>query len=263
MVHKKTIHRKIKMTKSITILGSHNGFDLIRKDTGEEIYWNKETGKTAIGIRGLARLLDCDPKTIARKVVTQNLGLELEMYTTSGLKVVTLVEENDLNKLFSAILDSKVKQETKENVKVVQDKLVQAGFRLGALLQIAPEAVAKEAISRIESSEAAADVADYAVKHKNYLDSFHGLNAAGKACNFKSCHYGQVHGFNNQITGVKNGARDKATRYQKAQLTVIQTMQALKLEENKDNYKNAYHAVNSARNMAMHSANSFNELMGR
>ena len=135
---------KKQMENSIAILGSHNGFDLIRKDTGEEIYWNKETGKTAIGIRGLARLLNCAPETIARKVVTLNLGLELEMYTRSGLKVVTLVEENDLNKLFSALLDSKVKQETKENVKVVQDKLVQAGFRLGALLQIAQRRLPKK-----------------------------------------------------------------------------------------------------------------------
>jgi hypothetical protein len=123
------------MENSIASLGSHDGFDLIRKDTGEEIYWNRGTGKPAIGSKDLARLLNCDPKMVARKVVSLNLGLESEMYTQRELKLVSL-------------------------------------------LQIAPEAVAKEAISRIESSEAAADVADYAIKHKNYLDSPHAVNSA-------------------------------------------------------------------------------------
>jgi hypothetical protein len=86
--------RKSQMENSIASLGSHDGFDLIRKDTGEEIYWNRGTGKPAISSKDLARLLNCDPKMVARKVETLNLGLESEMYTQLELKLVTLVEEN-------------------------------------------------------------------------------------------------------------------------------------------------------------------------
>ncbi len=102
--------------KNTIVLGTYNGTSLIRKENGDELYYSTVTKKTAIGIKGIARMLGCHPETISNQVVKLALGKEHQMYTGSGIKVVKILLEGELNTLFSAMLKSRVKQQTKDNI---------------------------------------------------------------------------------------------------------------------------------------------------
>ncbi len=160
------------------ILGTHKGINLVRKEDGNEFYYSTRTKKTAISIRGFARLVDASPTTINRIAVTLDLGKEHQMYTPQGIQGVTLLMEEDLPKVFEAIAGSKMKKETKANAAKTSAKFIQAGFRLMVMLEVAPEEVAKEAINHITDSVKAKEVKIHAEVQEKYLESFHGLQDA-------------------------------------------------------------------------------------
>lgn len=236
------------MENTTIILGTHNNVSLIRKENGNEMYYSKATGKTAISIRGFARLTGCNPQTISNQAVKLGLGKDLEMFTQQGVQGVKLLMEDELGLLFEAIAKSKIKKETKDKAAQVSAKFVQAGFRLMVLMEVAPEIVAKEAINNITDPAKAREVKLSAEVQEEYLESFHNLQDAGKACGFQAVHHAMLNGHNNKLVGVENGARNKASEIEKKMLKVLQTVEEIKLENNRERYKgNAWFACNSAK----------------
>jgi hypothetical protein len=223
------------------------------------MYYSTKTGKAAIGFKGIARMLGCHPQTVSKQAVNFRLGKELEMYTSQGIRMVNLVMEDELNDLFVAILKSRVKQETKDNILRIQGKYVQAGFRLQVLLEIAPEVVAKEAISHITSTEKAHEVMVSAETQTRYLKEYWGLQDAIQAT---GASHGAINGHNNKLVGVENGTRNKADDIQKTMLVMLQAVEKLKLEANKDRYKNGHHATNSAKKAGTELAEVLPQIIG-
>jgi hypothetical protein len=239
------------MDNNIQILGSHKGINLIAKEDGSEFYYSTKTGKCAIGIRGIARLLGCSPRLIHNVVNRLTSGavvdeLMAEVYTQSGIQGVRLILETDLPKILTELSTGKAKKETREAAIKLQETFAHAGFRLMVLLEVAPELVAKEAINLIKSPEKAREVAACAEIQAEYLESYRSLGEAGKACGFEGQHYAQVNGHNNKLVGIPNGDRPKAPNEDKVILKMLQDVEKLKLIKKRKEYKNAYHAANSA-----------------
>ena len=226
------------------VLGVHNGIQLIQRSDNTEWYHSTKTNKCAIGIKGIARMIGCDPKTVSNQVMKLGLGKDLEMYTVSGLQGVKLIFEDELNDLLEGIKKSKCKQATKDSVTKIQGKYVQAGFRLQVLLEVAPEVIAKEAIARITDPTKAKEVLATASTQVEYLESFYSLGDAIKAT---GASYGAIHGHNNKLVEIENGSRGQASNYQKVLLSMVQAIETKKLETNQVNYRNGFEATNSAK----------------
>lgn len=229
---------------AVKVLGIHNGIQLIQKVDKTEWYYSTKTGKCAMGIKGIARMIGCHPQTVENQGVKLGLGKDLEMYTVSGLQGVKLIMEDELNDLFEGIKNSKCKQTTKDSVTKIQGKYVQAGFRLQVLLEVAPHLVAKEAISRISDPTKAKEVAVAASTQVEYLESFHRL---GDAIKSTGASYGAIHGHNNKLVKIPNGKRPLATDNQKVLLSMVQSIEKLKLEANQNKYRSGSEATNSAK----------------
>lgn len=241
-----------------SILGTHNGINLVRKEDGSEFYYSSKTGKTAMSISGFARLVRCSPATISTLIVRLELGKEHQMYTQQGVRSVRLLMEDDLPKVFEAIASSKMKKETKANAAKVSARFIQAGFRLMVMLEVAPEEVAKEAINHITDTVKAREVKIHAEVQEKYLESFHGLQDAIQKT---GAHYSVINGHNNKLVGIENGTRAKADAIQKRALQMIQTAEELKLEANREAYKNGWHATNSAKKAGTKTAELIGELL--
>jgi hypothetical protein len=189
-------------------------------------------------------MIGCDSKTVSSQAVKLGLGKDLLMYTVNGVQPAKLIMEDELNDLFEGIKNSKCKQATKDSVTKIQGKYVQAGFRLQVLLEVAPEVVAKEAIGRISDPIKAKEVAATASIQVEYLQSFYTLGDAIKAT---GASYGAIHGHNNKLAEIEDGARPNASNYQKVLLSMVQAIEAKKLESNQDKYRNGFEATNSAK----------------
>ncbi|MGV2830589.1 hypothetical protein [Myxosarcina sp. GI1(2024)] len=168
------------MNNKSVILGSHNGIHLIRKEDGAEFYYSTHTDKTALTYNSLSRFLGCSASTVSRlcNKLSSSGAISIkkaEMYTEYGLKTVALIVEDDLPKILSSLATGRANKKTKQTAIALQEKLAQAGFRLMVLMEVAPELVAKEAISNIESPETAESVTDHAIQHEKYLKRFWGL----------------------------------------------------------------------------------------
>lgn len=144
--------------KSFERKGIHNGIIYATNEDGWDFYYSTKSGKTAMSYRGAARMLGCHHNLISRAVEkrrkssgTLKSGMKLEMLTDAGLRSVTLIFEDELGLILRDISSNKrIKKETVKKAQEVQNKYVQAGMRLQAMLEIAPEVVAMEAISKIE-----------------------------------------------------------------------------------------------------------------
>ena len=231
------------MNNKITrILGIHNGIQLIVNTDGHELYYSTKTGKTAIGVKGLARILNINSQIVSNAMVKLNVGKELEMYTQQGLRMVKLAMEDEVPKILTHLSGGRHGKKTKRSAVLLQEKLAQAGFRLAVLLEVAPELVAKEAIGRITNIEKAQEVANDAATQVEYLESFHSLGAQIKRNN---AYYGVINGHNNNLTNIPNGGRSKASREQKQNLTILQIMEERCLA--KGNFKDGWHATTAAK----------------
>jgi len=240
------------------ILGSNNGINLVQKEDGKQFYYSTKTGKCAIGFKGLAKILGCDTKTVSRKGVALGIGRELQMYTTSGIQGVTLVMEDELPKLLSAIIKSRLKKQTRDNATTLQETFAQAGFRLMVLLEVAPEVVAKEAINNIESVEKAREVKVSAEQQEKYLESFWGLQDAIQKT--EASHV-IINGFNNRLVGIEKGKRKQCDAIQKRMLQVIQTTEELKLELNQDSFKSGHQATCVAKRAGLDIAEAMSKII--
>lgn len=214
---------------SARILGTHNAVSLIEKEDGTQLYYSQDTQKTAIGVKGLARLLGCDPKTILNAGVKLNSFKEHEMYTEQGLRMVKLIMQEDLPKVLTELSTGKKKKETRLAAIKLQESLAEAGFRLMVMLEVAPEQVALEAINNINSPEVAEKVAVDASVQAQLLRSHICINYEADKNDLKA---GKIVGENNVAFGLPyKGGRKRADTTQKVSLTATQLNQSRALNK--------------------------------
>lgn len=123
---------------------------------GVDLIYLEDLDKAGINVKGLARMLDCDTKTISR--LTEGVTLEdvitLEMPTPGGLQGVTFIFESGVIQILKAIRrSSRIKQETRDNADELYDRFALAGFKLRVMLEVAPEALKAKVDRHVEELE--------------------------------------------------------------------------------------------------------------
>ena len=108
-----------------------------------DLIYLSDLGKAGIHIRGLASMLNCAPMVISRSIegVSQDNILELEMQTAGGLQGVTFILERGVVQVLKSIRRSNCAQATKDAAEELYDRFAEAGFKLYAMLEVAPEAL--------------------------------------------------------------------------------------------------------------------------
>jgi hypothetical protein len=109
---------------------------------GEGLIYLPDINKAGIHVRGLAKLLKCDTDSISRlsKGVGVNEILEAEIKTVGGIQSTKFILEDGVVNLLEIIQDSaRVKAETKKEAKLLYRRFARAGFKLYAMMQVAPE----------------------------------------------------------------------------------------------------------------------------
>ena len=230
------------ITHDFQVKGIHRGIKYCINSDGWDFYYSTKSGLTGMSIRGVTRMLDCKFQTISN--VVQNLEKAsvkfrfsegIEMYTEPGLRSVKLIMEDELPAILEYICTSKrIKKQTRDNALKVQSKFVRAGFRLLALLEVAPEVVAKEAIAKIDDPEAAKEVAEHAVRHHKYIETYHGVHDELKAHGCEGIHHATYNKQVNELIGVPMGKRPKMTQRQKDEMLLVQVHGKLTLQDNAD-----------------------------
>ena len=224
--------------------GVHNGIIYATNEFGWDFYYSTKSGKNALSGRGVARMLECDNKTISnaqrkltKKGENMNAFMEAEMLTGQGVQAVNLIFEDGLNLILQEIITNKrIKEKTRQKALEVQGKFVQAGLRLMAMLEIAPEVVAKEAIRRIDNPEAARQVARESIEHADYIESYHDVHGLGRDRGWQSYDHAMLNTHNNRICGLpQRGGRPNMNRHQRQNLTVAQIFESRSLEKTKLN----------------------------
>lgn len=129
---------------NLTISNINRPRAIAKEKDGIVLYWVEELGIAGIHVRGIAQLLECNPKTIASvlaelQAVTQITPFEAEIITSGGIQAVTLVTESDLPRVLRKIERSKAKEETRDRAGDVRDRLAAAGFKLLVMLELAPQ----------------------------------------------------------------------------------------------------------------------------
>jgi hypothetical protein len=122
------------------------------EDTG--LIYIPEIDKTGIHVRGLSTLIGCHPQTINNLLESRqgNQVLEAEIQTVTGLKTVKFILEDEVIEVLEAIaLAPKVKIETKQHAMALYRKFALAGFKLYAMMQVAPERLGMSAAPREEA----------------------------------------------------------------------------------------------------------------
>jgi hypothetical protein len=123
---------------------------------GVELIYLNDRDVAGIHYRGLARLLDCDVKTVSNAAETVNLEdiIELEIQTTQGLRTVKFLLESGVIQVLKKIRRSnRIKKETCENAEDLYDRFATAGFKLYAMLKVAPEALKEKVDQYVEDLE--------------------------------------------------------------------------------------------------------------
>jgi hypothetical protein len=129
-------------SKTTNTQGTSVPLRAIAKETGDiTLYWIDELQVAGIHQRGLAKLLGCDPITIRRVIDggTQITILQAEVVTEGGIQGVTLIQESDLPNILESINLSKAKVETRKAAMHVLKAFATAGFKLMAMLELAPQ----------------------------------------------------------------------------------------------------------------------------
>jgi len=238
-------------------------FKKINKD-GIDLYYNGK--RTGTSINGLSRLIGCNKKTIFSIVERcyPNATKNLETITDGGLQGVTLIDEADIPNILQAIIEGKrTSKENKDKAQKVLFKLAQAGFRLFALLEIAPETVAVEAINRVKDTKSAKKVKEHAENHVKYLESYHGEMGELKSCGAEGKHYAIVNAHNNKLVGLKKGQRPSMGDTQKDELTMIQLAEkmALRAKRESNSIHCADHAVAVAKSVGNRTKGYIDQLL--
>lgn len=102
----------------------------------------EDQGIAGIHIRGLAKLLNCNPKTIQRLAtgVAFDHIFEAQIQTEGGLQSVTFILEEGVIQILEAIQDGRHKKETKLAARDLYRRFARAGFKLYVMLQTNPKA---------------------------------------------------------------------------------------------------------------------------
>jgi len=110
---------------------------IAREKDGIVLYWSEDLQREGLSQRGLARLLECNPKTVSAvwDGVTQSSVFEAEVITEGGLQAIKLICGESLTSLLAQIAVSKVAQETKNRAYDLHSKLVQMGYPPGSANQ--------------------------------------------------------------------------------------------------------------------------------
>jgi hypothetical protein len=101
-----------------------------------------EIDKTGIHIRGLAKLIGCAPSTPERLLsrCSADAFLEARIQTRGGFQGVAFVLEDGVIEILEKIMRSpKVAVKTREGAIDVYRSFARAGFKLYAMMQVAPE----------------------------------------------------------------------------------------------------------------------------
>lgn len=117
---------------------------------GVELVYLHDRDLAGINIRGLARMLDCQPTTIVNVIKGVNLTEveELEILTNGGVQGVNFIFEVGVIKILKAIRHSKrIDDVTRQNAEILYDRFAEAGFRLFTMMNTAPD-VLKEKIDK-------------------------------------------------------------------------------------------------------------------
>jgi hypothetical protein len=128
---------------------------IAKEKDGIVMYFAEELQREGISQRGLSRLLECNPKTVAVawSCVTPTAIFEAEIVTESGVKTVTLMDGEGVADLLLELVGSKAKVETRNLAKIMSKKLIAAGFKLAVMLELAPEQLAAQAVRNAEDKE--------------------------------------------------------------------------------------------------------------
>jgi hypothetical protein len=131
---------------------------IAKEKDGIVMFWVEELGVAGLHIRGIAQLLECNPKTITQAVtcltVTQIVLLEAEILTEQGIRTVTLITETDLPRVLRHIARSKAKAQTRDLADDIRDRLAAAGFKLAVMLELAPQQLKAQVDRHVEELEA-------------------------------------------------------------------------------------------------------------
>ncbi|MGL5061418.1 MAG: hypothetical protein ACRC62_15705 [Microcoleus sp.] len=110
---------------------------------GVELVYLEDRDLAGINQKGFARLLGCDNKTAANvfQGVNQDGILELEMQTEGGFQGVKFATEEAVIEALEIVMDGRFKAETKATAREIYRRFAKAGFKLGVMLNVAPEAL--------------------------------------------------------------------------------------------------------------------------
>lgn len=221
------------------VLGKHNGIQLVERLSDKtQFYYSTGSKKAAISIRGLARLLGCNAMTVQNAGVKLNVFKEHQMYTEQGIQGVKLIIQEDLPKVLTELSTGKKKAATKKAATKLQESLAEAGFRLMVMLEVAPEEVAMEAISRIDDPNVAEKVAEDASIHAQLMRSHIAINYEADKNKLKA---GKIVGENNVAFGLAyKGGRHQADTVQKVSITSTQLHQSKALNKMRTSEDNEY-----------------------
>lgn len=126
---------------------------IAKEKNGIVLYWVEELGIAGLHRKGLARLLDCNSKTVDTFLKDDTLqGLvTAEIVTENGLRTVTLIPETHLSAVLRKIARSKCKEETRDRAMDALEQLAAAGFKLMVMMELAPAELAARAVSHLDS----------------------------------------------------------------------------------------------------------------
>jgi len=126
---------------------------IAKEKDGIVMFWVEELGIAGLHVRGIARLLECNPSTVhnALQGVQAIATLEAEIVTEQGIRTVQLVAEAALAELLEVISLSKTKSDTRRMAMQVLKRLAAAGFKLAVMLELAPQQLKAQVDQHLQS----------------------------------------------------------------------------------------------------------------
>jgi hypothetical protein len=120
---------------------------------GVELIYLEDLDVAGIHYSGLARLLGCNPETVqnAAEAVKFEHVFEAEIHTAQGLRTVKFILEQGVIEVLEKIQDStRIKKETRNAARQIYRQFAKAGFKLYAMLQVAPHKLKQQVDAHVE-----------------------------------------------------------------------------------------------------------------
>ena len=153
---------------------------IAREKDGIVMYWVEELNKGGLHINGIARLLDCDPKSITQymRSVVGLVTFEAEIVTDKGIKPVVLLFAEELQKLLRHIARSKSNTALRDRADDFRDKLAAAGFDLALALEFNPQQLTTQIQNYADSRTRELELENENLRLKDSLITLHGVEVA-------------------------------------------------------------------------------------